>query len=275
VTSRPAVTDLARTAARIRGKLVELSCRNHVAHLGGSLSCAEIVTALYWDVLAIDPARPADEGRDRFVFSKGHAAAALYTALSFRGFFPEEVLETLSHPGSPLPEHPVRGSVPGVEATTGSLGHGLPIGLGMALAARVRGLAYRVHVLVSDGECNEGSVWEAALMAPAQRVENLAVIVDLNRWQATGRSEEVMALQPLRAKWEAFGWSAKEIDGHDLAALVDVLRAVPDGSGKPVAVVCRTVKGKGISFMEDDNNWHYRIPTEDEYRASLRELGLA
>jgi transketolase len=165
--------------------------------------------------------------------------------------------------------------VPGVEAATGSLGHGLPIGIGMAVAGRIRREDYRVFVLMSDGECNEGSVWEAAMFAPAQRLENLAVIVDFNKWQATGRSEEVMALQPLRAKWEAFGWSASEVDGHDVASLVQALRRVPDGSGKPVAIIANTVKGKGVSFMEDDNNWHYRIPTADEVTAAARELGLA
>jgi transketolase len=144
----------------------------------------------------------------------------------------------------------------------------------MALAGRIQGRSYRVFVVMSDGECNEGSVWEAAMFAPAHRLENVAAIIDFNRWQATGRSEEVMALQPLKAKWEAFGWSASDLDGHDMAALVDALRNVPDGSGKPVALISHTVKGKGVSFMEDDNNWHYRIPTADEVRAAHQELGL-
>jgi transketolase len=145
----------------------------------------------------------------------------------------------------------------------------------MAQAGRIRGQNYRVFVLLSDGECNEGSVWEAALLAPAQGLDNVLAVVDYNKWQATGRSNDVMALHPLRAKWEAFGWSAHEVDGHDLAALVELFRKVPDGTGKPVAVIAHTVKGKGVSFMEDDNNWHYRIPSRDELGRARRELGVA
>ena len=166
------------------------------------------------------------------------------------------------------------GFVPGVEVTTGSLGHGLSLGLGMAVAGRIQGHAYRVFTVVSDGECNEGTIWEAALFAPAQQLDQVAVIVDYNKWQATGRSNEVMSLNPFPQKWEAFGWSTYEIDGHDLNALIDVLQNVPDGSGKPVAIVAHTVKGKGVSFMEDDNNWHYRIPTAEEVDKAKMELGL-
>ena len=158
---------------------------------------------------------------------------------------------------------------------TGSLGHGLPVGIGMALAARIQKQDYRVFVIMSDGECNEGSVWEAAMFAPANNLEKLAVVVDYNKWQATGRSNEVMSLAPLVKKWEAFGWSASEVDGHDLGALSEALRRVPDGSGKPVAIVAHTVKGKGVSFMEDDNNWHYRIPKTEEVAAAKKELGLS
>jgi transketolase len=162
--------------------------------------------------------------------------------------------------------------VPGVEAATGSLGHGLSIGVGMALAGRIQRRDYRVMVVLSDGECNEGSVWEAAMFAPAQRLENMLAIIDYNKWQATDRSDQVMALAPLAAKWQAFGWSTYELDGHDLPALCDVLRRIPDGSGKPVCVVAHTIKGRGVSFMEDDNNWHYRVPNADEVAAARREL---
>jgi transketolase len=165
--------------------------------------------------------------------------------------------------------------VPGVEAATGSLGHGLPIALGMALAGRMQGLPYRVYALLSDGECNEGSVWEAAMFAPAQKLEHVCVIVDYNKWQATGRSNETLALAPLREKWAAFGWDAHEVDGHDLTALAALMRNVPNGSGKPVAIIAHTIKGKGVSFMEDDNNWHYRIPNEKEVADAKRQLGLA
>ncbi len=262
-------------ARRIRGRLVHLSHTARTAHLGSSLSCVDILVALYWGILRLDSRHPLDEGRDRFILSKGHAATTLYAVLSEKGFFPGEWLEAYAQPGARLSEHPIRGSVPGIEATTGSLGHGLPLAVGMALAGRIRRQPYRVFVVLSDGECNEGSVWEAALMAAAHRLENLMVIVDYNKWQATGRSEDVMAIRPLARKWESFGWSAREVDGHEMGGLVGSLSRVPDGSGKPVAIVANTVKGKGVSFMEDDNNWHYRIPNAAEVGKAMQELGLA
>jgi len=269
------LAELEVLARRIRGKLVEMSHQAGTPHLGSSLSCVDILVAAYWGVLGIDPQNPDDPHRDRFILSKGHAATTLYTTLAYRGFFPLEWLESYAKPGDRLLEHPVYRSAPGIEATTGSLGHGLSLGVGMALAGRIQGYTYRVFVVVSDGECEEGSVWEAALLAPVHKLDNLAVIVDYNKWQATGRSNEIMALDPLRQKWEAFGWSGYEVDGHDLGALVEVMRNVPDGSGKPVAIVAHTVKGKGISFMEDDNNWHYRIPNANELRRARLELGLS
>ncbi len=267
--------ELELMSRRIRGKVIELSHKAGTPHLGSSLSCVDILVAAYWGgVLAIDPKNPSAPDRDRFILSKGHAATTLYTTLAYRGFFPMEVLDTYMDPGSRLAEQPSPGCVPGVEVATGSLGHGLSLGVGMALAGRIQGRSYRVFAVVSDGECNEGSVWEAALFAPAQRLDNIVVIVDYNKWQATGRSNEVMALQPLRQKWEAFGWSASEVDGHDLGALVKALRNVPDGSGKPIALVAHTVKGKGIPFMEDDNNWHYRSPDAKELQTAKTLLGL-
>ena len=267
------VTQLARIARRIRGRLLELSHTAQTPHLGSSLSCVDILVALYWGVLRLDANAPVDAERDRCILSKGHAATTLYAVLCEKGFFSAECLASYAKPGARLPEHPVLGSVPGIEATSGSLGHGLSIGVGMALGGRIRNLAFRVVVVVSDGECNEGSVWEAALMAAAQRLENVMVVVDYNRWQATGRSEDVLAIRPLARKWESFGWSTYEVDGHDLGALVDVMKGMPDGTGKPIAVIANTVKGKGVSFMEDDNNWHYRIPTAAEVEAALAELG--
>ena len=262
-------------ARQIRGRLVEMSHRAGVPHLGSSLSCVDILVAAYWRALKLDPLKPTDPERDRFILSKGHAATTLYAALAFRGFFSVDLLDEFAQAGGCLPEHPSMGSVPGVEVATGSLGHGLSLGVGMALAGRIQGRRYRVCVVMSDGECNEGSVWEAALLAPVQKLDGLAVIVDYNKWQATGRSEEVMALHPLRQKWEAFGWSAYEVDGHDLEALVDILARIPDGTGQPIAIIAHTVKGKGISFMEDDNNWHFRIPNTDEVARANRELGLS
>jgi len=265
---------LQELAREIRGRVVEMSHRSKAAHLGGALSAVDILVAAYWHALRIDPARPQDPDRDRLILSKGHASAVLYAVLSRRGFFPDSLLDTYCAAGSGLSHHPCLQGAPGVEAATGSLGHGLPLGLGMALAARLQGRSYRVLVVMSDGECNEGSVWEAAMMAPAQGLENLAVVIDYNKWQATARSQKTLALDPLAEKFRAFGWSACEVDGHDLAQLCAVLERLPDGSGKPVAIVAHTIKGKGISFMEDDNNWHYRIPSAQEVELARKELGL-
>ena len=273
MTSSPAtLADLETIARRIRWRVVQMSHDGRAPHLGSSLSIVDILVALHWTALRIDPKRPGDADRDRLIVSKGHAAMALYAVLAERGFFPADLLDSFNQDDSLLPEQPLPNSLPGIEAATGSLGHGLSLGLGMALAARIQQRNYRVWTVLSDGECNEGSVWEAALFAAAQRLENVMAVVDYNRWQATGRSNEIMCLAPLKEKWQAFGWNAVEVDGHDLAALTDVLGNLPDGSGKPVAVVAHTTKGKGVSFMEDDNNWHYRIPDETELRDALAEL---
>jgi transketolase len=261
-------------AAMLRGRVIEMCHAASSAHLGSCLSCCDILTAAYWSVLNIDPARPADPLRDRFILSKGHAAMAIYATLAMRGFFPEAELETYNTDGGRLAEHPPALQLPGIEAATGSLGHGLPLGCGMALAGRIRGEAYRVYALLSDGENNEGSVWEAAMFAAGQKLDNVCVIVDYNKWQATARSNETLALAPLADKWRAFGWDAVETDGHDVEALARLMANVPNGSGKPVAIIAHTVKGKGVSFMEDDNNWHYRAPTADEVVLAHKELGL-
>jgi len=266
---------LSALAATVRARVVETSGRAEIPHLGSCLSCVDLLVALYWGVLRVDPAHPTAPERDRFILSKGHAAPALFQVLALRGFFPEAELAGYGSDGSRFAEHPPAHGVPGVEAATGSLGHGLPMGVGMALGARLHGLDARTFVLVSDGECNEGSTWEAAMMAGAQRLDRLTVLVDFNKWQATGRSREVLALDPLADKWTAFGWQAEEVDGHDLAAVLAALTRPADGSGRPRAIVAHTVKGKGVSFMEDDNNWHYRTPTPDEVAAAKRELGVA
>ncbi len=261
-----------RIAAEARAKIVQMSHESGAPHLGSSLSCVDIMVAAYWHCLRIDPQKPGDADRDRFILSKGHAAPALYTILAKRGFFPEALLDTFGKDGGVLPEQPSPGCVPGVEAATGSLGHGLGMALGVALAGRMQKRGFRVIALTSDGELNEGSVWEAAMFAAARKVETLTAVVDFNKWQATDRSREVMALDPLADKWRSFGWRTFEVDGHDLPALVELLNRPYDGIGQPTAIIAHTVKGKGVSFMEDDNNWHYRIPNAAEVEAARREL---
>jgi len=257
---------------RVRHRLIRMSHDAQSAHLGGALSCVDLLVALYWEVLKIDPNHPKDPDRDRLIFSKGHAVSALYAVLAKRGFFPEQSLETYNQPGSGLPEQPSPGCAPGVEWATGSLGHGLGVGLGMALAANIQKHSYSTFVLMSDGECQEGSVWEAAMLAPRLPIAPLTVLVDFNGWQATGRSREIMQMDPLPAKWEAFGWDASDVDGHNIVEILEALKK--PSTGKPRAIIARTIKGKGASFIEDDNNWHYRSPNAEEVERAANELGL-
>ena len=268
------ISELETIARKIRARIVEHSHRTGTPHLGSCLSCVDILVALYFGVLDIDPKNPLDESRDRFILSKGHGAPALFQVLSLRGFFPYQDLLNSDHEGGGVfGEHPpAPGHLPGIEAATGSLGHGLPIAIGMMLAAQIKAQAFKSVVLLGDGECNEGSIWEAAMFAGSQRLENIAIVVDFNKWQATDRSQDVMALDPLEDKWRAFGWDVHMIDGHNMEQLVETFRRVPNGSGKPIAIVANTVKGRGISFMEDDNNWHYRIPNSGEVQAAFEEL---
>ncbi len=260
---------LDQISRELRVRLIEMSHRAGTPHLGSALSCVDILVASYWRCLRIDPAAPVDPARDRFILSKGHAATALYAVLAKRGFFPASWLDDFATEGSPLAEQPAPHCAPGVELATGSLGHGLPVACGLALAARIQKRDYRVLAVLSDGECNEGSVWEAALFAAAQHLTALTVVVDYNKWQATGRSDEIMALPSLAGKWAAFGWEASEVDGHDIEAISAALNGPRD---LPRAIIAHTVKGKGVSFMEDDNNWHYRIPSDKDVARAKVEL---
>ena len=265
--------ELNRIAHTIRQRTIKTSARAKIPHLGSCLSCVELLTALYWQELNINPKAPDTPDRDRFILSKGHGAPVLFQVLAERGFFPIERLSDFGQSGSVFHEHPPKpGYIPGVEAATGSLGHGLPMALGMAIALRIQGSNNRCYSLLSDGECNEGSIWEAAMFAAGQSVHHLTAIIDYNKWQATGRSQEVMALEPLAEKWKAFGWHAQQIDGHDFDAIKDALDAAKSETKKPSVIVADTIKGKGVSFMEDDNNWHYRTPSAKELEAALTEL---
>ncbi|MBT6200980.1 MAG: transketolase [Bacteroidetes Order II. Incertae sedis bacterium] len=259
-------------SAELRVQVLELSHQAKAAHLASALSCIDILAVLYESILAFDPGNPNWPDRDRFILSKGHAAAALYAVLARQGVLDSSQLATYGKANSLLEEHPSP-SLPGVEAATGSLGHGLPIANGIALASRIQKKSFRVFALLSDGECNEGSVWEAAMFAARHKLSNLCAIVDFNKWQATGRSQEVLALDPLADKWRAFGWAVEEVDGHDHRQLESKLLGKP--GQLPRMFIAHTVKGKGISFMEDDNNWHYRVPTREEINIARVELGLA
>jgi transketolase len=264
---------LERLSREVRLELISMSHRAQSAHLAGALSCVDLLVALYGTQLRIDPKQPDDPLRDRLVFSKGHAVSALYTVLAKKGFFPESELQHYNEEGSRLPEQPSPGCAPGVEWATGSLGHGLGVGIGMALAGRIQKKQYGVYVVMSDGECQEGSVWEGAMLSPRLKLGNLTALVDFNKWQATGRSNEIMAMESLKGKWESFGWACHEVDGHNLSEIISALRA-PRPADTPLAIVAHTVKGKGASFIEDDNNWHYRSPTFDEVERARVELGL-
>ena len=268
------IDSLKQKAREVRWKVILNSHHTQTPHLGSCLSCIDILVALYWKVLKIDPKNPNDPNRDRFVLSKGHAAPALFQVLGMKGFYPEKDLEKYGQDGSVFGEHPPTPShLAGIEAATGSLGHGFPMAVGMALSAKIKKQDYRTFAVLSDGECNEGSTWEAALFANAKALPRLTIVIDYNKWQATGRSDEVLQLKPLAEKWKAFGWKVKEVDGHDLEALV---AALEEGSRSetPTAIVAHTVKGKGVSFMEDDNNWHYRTPNAEELAKSKIELGI-
>ena len=259
-------------ARQIRRHVVHMTHRAKSSHAGSSLSMADLLAVLYSRVLRVDPARPDWPDRDRFILSKGHAAAAAYAALAERGFFPVAALESFYQDGSALAGHITHTGVPGVDASTGSLGHGLGLACGMALAGRQDARTYRVFALLSDGECDEGSIWEAVLFAAHEGLENLVAIVDYNKIQSLGRVEDVMPLEPFADKWRAFDWAVREIDGHHLEAISTALDAVPFAAGRPNCVIAHTVKGKGVSFMEDKLLWHYRPPDDHELRLALAEL---
>jgi transketolase len=264
--------DLRRKANEIRRRNLMMICEAGGGHTGGDLSAADIVTTLYLGgVLNVDSKNPRDPSRDRFFMSKGHSSGLLYTVLAFAGFIPMEELHTYMKPLSRLNGHPSN-HVPGVEANTGALGHGLPMGVGAALAAKMEGAPWRAFVLTGDGELQEGSNWEAGMLAAHRSLDNLTLIVDRNGLQLGDRTENIVGLEPLAAKWRAFGWSVREVDGHDHAALLETLGDLPLEAGKPNCVIAHTRKGQGVSFIEDLACWHHRVPTEDELAAALEEL---
>jgi len=264
--------ELRALAKKIRRHTIDMTHKARASHVGSSLSMVELLVVLYKKILRVDPARPDWPERDRFILSKGHGCASYYAVLAEMGFFPVEWLDTFYADGSRLPGHATHTYVPGVEISTGSLGHGLSVATGMALAAKRDNKSYRVFCMLSDGECDEGSTWEPILFAPQHHLDNLVAIVDYNKIQSLGTVKEVIDLESLAAKWRAFGWAVREIDGHDLEAVALALSSLPFEPGRPSCLIAHTVKGKGVSFMEDKLLWHYRSPQGEEYDAAIAEL---
>lgn len=267
--------ELTSAARRLRRKLLDHVYQHGGGHIGGSLSAVELLVTLYHSFLRFPAGAVPHPERDRFILSKGHCAIALYHVLAERGLLPAAALARLQQPGSELTEHPELNPAWGIEATTGSLGHGLPIGCGLALAAQRRGASWRTVVLLGDGECQEGSVWEAALFAAQHHLRQLIAIVDHNRLQAMQPLAEVIGFPSLPALWTACGWQVSECDGHDPAAIVAALTTAALPGSQPVALIAHTVKGKGVSYMEGQALWHYRAPSAEEYAQAVRELSHA
>lgn len=266
--------DSQELAGRIRLDAVRMTNLGGSSHVGSALSVADIVAVLYAGGMRVDPADPRGDGRDRFILSKGHAGAAVYAALAETGFFPVAMLDTHCADGSVLSGHVSHKGIPGVELSTGSLGHGLSVGAGMALAAKLRRAAWRTFVVLSDGECDEGSIWEAAMFAAHHRLDNLVATVDYNKLQSLASVSDTLELEPFADKWRSFGWLVEEVDGHDHAALAAAYDRAP-GRGQPTCVLAHTVKGRGVTFMENSVLWHYRTPRGAEFDAAIAELGGA
>jgi transketolase len=268
----PSIDEVRELSRRIRMQVLQMTHRARSSHVGSCFSIVDLLAVLYTKILRVRPNEPDWPDRDRFLLSKGHGAAALYATLAGSGFFPEGWLTEFNAEGTHLAGHVTHHGVPGVEVSTGSLGHGLPLGCGMALAAKRDGRPVRVFVVMSDGECDEGSSWEAALFAPHHQLDNLTAIIDYNKIQSFGSVEEVLNLHPLAEKWRAFGWAVSEIDGHNHEQIVAALENVPAPANRPTCIIAHTVKGKGVSFMEGQLLWHYRPPDASELQAALQEL---
>lgn len=258
-------------AEEIRRRVIEIIYSAKGGHTGGSLSSVDLQTLLYFHVLNIDPQQPDMPGRDRFILSKGHSVEALYATLAARGFVSQETLDTYGQYNSPLAGHPTK-KTPGVELNSGALGHGLSVGVGMAIGARMSGMHYRTFVLMGDGEQGEGSIYEAAMAAGHYQLGSLVAIIDRNTLQISGRTEEVMGLEPMRERWSSFGWEVHEVDGNDMDALLTTFGKLDFRNQVPKLIIARTVKGKGVSFMEDGAKWHHGVPSEEQYNTAIAEI---
>ncbi|MGD9054991.1 MAG: transketolase [Desulfobacterales bacterium] len=266
------VEELEKMAVIIRCDIIDMICTAAAGHPGGSLSAADIVTALYFRVMRIDPENPDWPDRDRFILSKGHACPVWYAALAERGYFDKAHLKTLRQMGSILQGHPDMNKTPGIDMTAGSLGHGLPAGLGMALSGKLQQKDYHVFVIIGDGESQEGSIWEASMAAPNFKLDNLTAILDYNHLQNDYSVDDIMPIHPVVDKWQAFGWNVIEIDGHNMAQVVGALEKAKAHKGAPTMIVANTVKGKGVSYMENVCEWHGKAPCQEEADQALKEL---
>ena len=264
--------ELKKTANEVRKGIIKSTHAAKSGHPGGSLSAADVFTYLYFVELNVDPKNPKDENRDRFVLSKGHVAPGYYSTLAERGFFPKEDLLTLRHVGSYLQGHPDMKKIPGVDMSSGSLGQGISAAVGMALAAKLQNKDYRTYTLLGDGEIQEGQVWEAAMFAGSRKLDNLVVIVDNNGLQIDGPIDEVNSPYPIGAKFEAFNFNVVEIDGHDFDQIADAFKQAKECKGKPTAIIMKTIKGKGVSFMENQVGWHGKAPNDEEYAQAMADL---
>lgn len=267
------IKTLTEKAYMLRRIAIEMIYRRGQGHPGGALSAAEIVATLFFHHLRIDPKNPHWEERDRFILSKGHACAILYPALAKLGFFPEEDLLKWGNIGCHLQAHPDRLKTPGIDMSTGLLGHGISVGAGLALSARLRGLNFRTYVLLGDGECQAGVIWEGAMFAAKYKLSNLCAIVDYNDVQLDGFVHEIIPIEPFREKWTAFNWVVLEIDGHDVRQIMKAFDRAKEIVDSPTVIIAHTIKGKGVSFMENNSVWHGKAPNKEEYLKAMEELG--
>lgn len=266
------ITDLEARAKTIRKHIIEMTAAAKSGHPGGSLSCTEILTALYFGLMKHDPKNPEWADRDRLILSKGHASPALYAALAEAGYFDPKTLTDFRKLGSPLQGHPDRRKLPGIEASTGSLGQGLSIGIGHAIARKMDGKDYYTYVVLSDGESNEGQVWEAAMMAAHHKTDHLITILDNNKYQLDDSTENICDMEPIVDKWKSFKWHVQHVDGHNLQEIIDAVEVAKKVQGQPCMIVAETIKGKGVSFMENNNHFHGVAPTDEETDKALKEL---
>ena len=265
---------LERKSIEYRKSIIKLIYLSKAGHTGGSLSCVDILNVLYNQVMNITPNNLSAIDRDHYIHSKGHSVEALYTVLMDLGFFPEDEMKTFEKYNSPFIGHPTR-SVPGIEQNTGALGHGLSFSVGMALASKMDGRNNKIFTIMGDGELTEGSIWEASASAAHYHLDNLVAIIDRNNLQITGKTEKVMNMEPLHEKFSAYGFAVRHVDGNDIGELISIFREIPFESGKPNLVIAHTIKGKGISFMEDKVAWHHRVPTDSEFLIAMQELEQA